>query len=413
MAKKLQDPGIDIPFPVKGLHLIAPISQQPPATTIDAENVRAFDPRTDRNRGAQRSGIEKFCPEQLAAASGQEIFQATLLSGQAYPWGSGDAYVPNTTGGYFDIMDLTDNPVADSRLFRFPQTPRHATFSPGRNLYTVPANNQGFVPQRFGGAFGGQVGGGVAPGGFGGGFGGGKIAGGGFGGGFAAGGRGNVGQAGVGGWGVANPMPQVEALGVANGIAVAELRISNKPIKSTEKLIVCVARHSGIDLTFTATFDGNAMTVNATGDNGAFRTSIISYTPAADTTGDIVVTFASASGLMAIAASRITKLPVNAIDVTASATGSSTTPSSGATAATANSTEMVIGAVGTRGPLADTAGDWTLLFADQRDGTANGGGNANATISTSFHGQFATSAWTAAKTGITSRDWVALCATYK
>lgn len=51
---------LDVPFPIKGLHEGQPYSQQPPGTTPDCRNVRAFSPTTDRNCGASRAGMTQF-----------------------------------------------------------------------------------------------------------------------------------------------------------------------------------------------------------------------------------------------------------------------------------------------------------------------------------------------------------------
>lgn len=49
-----------IPFPLRGLNEDLPEGDQAPLTTRDCLNVRATDPRSGRDRGAQRSGLENF-----------------------------------------------------------------------------------------------------------------------------------------------------------------------------------------------------------------------------------------------------------------------------------------------------------------------------------------------------------------
>jgi hypothetical protein len=102
------------------------------------------------------------------------------------------------------------------------------------------------------------------------------------------------------------------------------------------------------------------------------------------------------------------------IDQTATATGSSTSPSSGATSATTQAYEVVIGAIGTEGPGGDTQGSWSNGFQPiAYTGTTGGAAAANVSLSVGYKIVNATGAQTAAKTGITSRQWGAAVATYK
>lgn len=95
-------------------------------------------------------------------------------------------------------------------------------------------------------------------------------------------------------------------------------------------------------------------------------------------------------------------------------TGSNDAPTSNATATTAQADEILIGAVGTEGPSGDTAGSWSNSFsAGERLGTTGGSQPSNITLSEGYRIVSATGAYTAAKTGITSRDWAAAIATYK
>lgn len=89
-------------------------------------------------------------------------------------------------------------------------------------------------------------------------------------------------------------------------------------------------------------------------------------------------------------------------------------PSSGATATLAQALEIAIGAVATEGPSGDTAGTWSNSFtAGPRSGTTGGLAATNRTISLGYKIVSATDALTAAKTGITSRPWVAAIQTFK
>lgn len=102
------------------------------------------------------------------------------------------------------------------------------------------------------------------------------------------------------------------------------------------------------------------------------------------------------------------------LDKTASATGNSNAPSSGATAATAQAYEIAVGVIGTEGPESDSAGSWSNDFqAGVRIGSSGQSAVSNSTVSEAYKVLSSTGAQTAAKTGVTSRRWAAVIATYK
>ena len=95
-------------------------------------------------------------------------------------------------------------------------------------------------------------------------------------------------------------------------------------------------------------------------------------------------------------------------DDTASAEGSSTTPSSGASATIEETHSILFGNVCTKGPTADAAGSWDSSFSDgQRDGTNVGAGD-DGTVSEGYRIVSSSAAYTASKNSITSREWVAM-----
>jgi len=105
--------------------------------------------------------------------------------------------------------------------------------------------------------------------------------------------------------------------------------------------------------------------------------------------------------------------PAGALEQTANASGSSTTPSSGA-ATTVAADQLLIGAVGTEGPGSDTAGTWGNSFtAGPRAGTTATTGDAEITVSLGWRSVAAAGQYSAAKSGITSRDWASVIATFK
>jgi hypothetical protein len=65
MAQKL----VELPFPVAGLSVHGAFSDQEKGTCVDCRNVRAYDPTTNRVRGAQRCGHSKYVSTQLNGAN--------------------------------------------------------------------------------------------------------------------------------------------------------------------------------------------------------------------------------------------------------------------------------------------------------------------------------------------------------
>jgi hypothetical protein len=105
--------------------------------------------------------------------------------------------------------------------------------------------------------------------------------------------------------------------------------------------------------------------------------------------------------------------PSGALEQTNTSSGSSTTPSSGA-ATTIQADQLLIGVVGTEGPGTDDAGTWGNSFtAGPRAGTTATTGDAEITVSMGYQIVSAAGSYTAAKSGMTSRDWAASIATFK
>ncbi len=105
--------------------------------------------------------------------------------------------------------------------------------------------------------------------------------------------------------------------------------------------------------------------------------------------------------------------PVGALEQTSNADGSSASPSSGA-ATTVAADQLLIGAVGTDGPNEDAAGTWASGWsAGPRAGTTGGTATDNVTVSMAWQIVSSAGSYSAAKTGITSRNWAAVIATFK
>jgi hypothetical protein len=93
---------------------------------------------------------------------------------------------------------------------------------------------------------------------------------------------------------------------------------------------------------------------------------------------------------------------------------SGTTPTVGPTGTTTQASELLIGVIGTEGPVEDAAGTWQNSFtAGPRAGTTGGTATSNWTVSMGYRIVSATGAYTAQKSGITSRYWAAAIATFK
>ncbi len=100
--------------------------------------------------------------------------------------------------------------------------------------------------------------------------------------------------------------------------------------------------------------------------------------------------------------------------VGAQQTASGTTATVGPTGTTVQASELLIGAIGTEGPLGDTAGTWGNSFiAGLRAGTTGGDANSNWTISLGYRIVSSTGTYTAQKSGMTDRYWAAAIATFK
>lgn len=92
----------------------------------------------------------------------------------------------------------------------------------------------------------------------------------------------------------------------------------------------------------------------------------------------------------------------------------SATPFVGPTGTTTQADELVVGLIGTLGPVGDTAGTWDYGLTDlQRAGTTGGDADSNWTISMGYRSVSAINQYTAQKSGVTSRRFAAVIATFK
>ena len=208
----------------------------------------------------------------------------------------------------------------------------------------------------------------------------------------------------------------VTAKGTATGRAIAgtTLTLASVAISDGASVLVSIL-YLNTSVTLTGiTWNGASLTQVATKVGTNCTCDIWALHGATGGTGSVVATFDATGATAAMAVDQVIGLSTSPTDKTASATATSTSPSSGATATTTQANELWFGAVGTNGPVGDTAGSWSNSFtADQRDGTTGGVAATNVTISTGYRVVTSTGAATAAKTGITSREWEACVATFK
>ena len=88
---------IDLRFPIKGLDEHWGHNAQPEGTSVDLQNVRAYDPLTGRARGAQRAGQSKYLSAQVpgSATRIQEI--CTIVSVQSASPSQASMQIRSTT----------------------------------------------------------------------------------------------------------------------------------------------------------------------------------------------------------------------------------------------------------------------------------------------------------------------------
>lgn len=185
--------------------------------------------------------------------------------------------------------------------------------------------------------------------------------------------------------------------------------LSSVSLSEGDTLLVCVATLGTVT---SVTWNGTGLTADATASGTAVG-YIYRLADVSAGTGNIVVNM-SGSTTSAVAATAVAGLVSSPFDKASTGTGSSDTPSSGATSTTAQADEFVFGCVATNGDVDDAAGIWNNGFAaGQRFGTTGQGPTSNMTASEGWRIVSDTGTYTAAKANISSRDWAAAVATYK
>jgi hypothetical protein len=137
--------------------------------------------------------------------------------------------------------------------------------------------------------------------------------------------------------------------------------------------------------------------------------------------GTITITHTSVAARAAVASEFNGLAEVNVLDQSlgnpapdAQEQQSGTMPTVGPTGTTSQANELLIGAIGTEGPVGDAAGTWNFGFtAGPSAGTTGGDATSNWTVSLGYQIVSSTGAYTAQKSGITDRFWAASIATFK
>ncbi len=198
--------------------------------------------------------------------------------------------------------------------------------------------------------------------------------------------------------------PTVTAKGSAGDEDVPDLSLRQVTLKAGETLLVsCNDEGGDVEIAW----NGAPLHQDVTTHGNGFYTTIFTLYSATGGTGDIVASHGS-GGDLTINAYAVTNLAPAALDKTAAAQGTGTSPSSGATATTSHANELVWGAIGyaTNGRA---TGTWTAGFTSGAQFTNTGGISG---VEDGYKTVSSTGAYTAAKTGVDKDAWTALIATY-
>src|SRR5512133_3537654 len=200
----------------------------------------------------------------------------------------------------------------------------------------------------------------------------------------------------------------------------------NCTFSAGDTVIVCVASDTGVDLasggvrlrdSLATTYRTKGADLTGSNAGNVVINLVYFLNLTADEAANITRAIVYCSGAQAIVASvyGVSGLDTSAgIDKSSTGTGTSGTPSSGATATLTQADELVIGIAGMEDNVEDIAGSWTTGASnvsgnEQQAGTTGGGGASNIVIRTAAEVVSAT----AALTGVASADWAALVATFK
>lgn len=212
------------------------------------------------------------------------------------------------------------------------------------------------------------------------------------------------------------PNIQRTALGTLNTFG-DNATMSSISVGRRSKLIVMLAYTTtgGTDLLTSLMYGASSMTVraNTASPTGNSRAVLADITVTTATTANITLTLSSAADI-SIMAVRVYNLNVNVFDEAAAATGTSTSPDSGFTAATGISSEYLQGFVVTERPTSDADGTWQNSFIDGQ----HAGNLTNLRLCEGYAIVSVTGTYKAAKINVpplfpsSPPDWISQIATY-
>lgn len=203
-----------------------------------------------------------------------------------------------------------------------------------------------------------------------------------------------------------------QALGTAvSSTSGTTLTMSGVTVPQGANLHVMIAFASVVATITSVDWNGNALSQSDAQSNGLMGGDHWSWDGTIGDlpggTGTLTVTFSIAVTKKALTAFYILGGTAAFGGVIKDATGTSTSPTTGAGATTGDN--MVMGFIFTNGPVEDAAGTWSNSYnAGQRDGTTGGAATDNVTVSDAWRTVTGSSSVAAAKTGITSRNWIAM-----
>lgn len=154
--------------------------------------------------------------------------------------------------------------------------------------------------------------------------------------------------------------------------------------------------------------------VNGSGTSGVRAVILSTHNVTALASGNTITCTHPSVAARALSASEFSGLAVSGTkDQATSATGQSTSPSSGNTGPTTQAAELLIGAIGVEGPSGDTFTPGASYTTIGRGGTTGGNAATNITINPEYRIVSTTGAYAATGTMSNSRKWAAAIVTYK
>ncbi len=132
MPKTLQAPETfaDMPFPKKGIDLFTRFGMQRYGTTPIGQNVRAFEPSTNRSRGGARPGLKKYLPTQPGGLVW--VAQDLALLVGTYPPPGGHSVQASQSGRVVTVVTVSQGNVIVANA--------------GDTVWTPAINNSGETP---------------------------------------------------------------------------------------------------------------------------------------------------------------------------------------------------------------------------------------------------------------------------